>query len=194
MNILRHARNALPVALVLLLTGGGVATAQPVAGQRIFVVGRVENPTATIVASGVANGIGTLTAESVDFNEATKSYVETDLATVGNGTLTVVVHGAFDKWPFTLDPRTCNQFGRISGTWTITAAGGDLARLVLHLCERLRRRPDQGRRGRADGRRRSSSHHVDTQCGKLSLDVTGKNSARRVAAARNPAVLSVRLT
>jgi len=126
-NILLHARNALPFALVLLLTGGGVATAQPVAGQRIFVVGRVENPTATIVASGVANGIGTLTAESVDFNEATKSYVETDLATVGNGTLTVVVHGAFDKWPFTLDPRTCNQFGRISGTWTITAAGGDLA-------------------------------------------------------------------
>ena len=116
-----------PVVLALLLTGGGVAVARPMDAQRIFVVGRVEDPTATIAASGVVNGAGTLTAESVDFNQATKSYVETDLATVGNGTLTVLVHGAFDTWPFTLDPRSCTQFGRISGTWTITAAGGDLA-------------------------------------------------------------------
>jgi hypothetical protein len=123
----RNAVAVLPMVLVLLLAGGGVAVAQPSDGQRIFVVGRVEDPTATITARGVVNGTGTLTAESVAFDQATKSYVETDLATVGNGTLTVVVHGAFDKWPFTLDPRTCTQFGRISGTWTVTSAGGDLA-------------------------------------------------------------------
>lgn len=124
---MRNAVAVLPVVLVLLLAGGGVADAQPAAGQRIFVVGRVEDPTATITAHGVVNGIGTLTAESVDFNQADKSYVETDLATVGDGTLTVVVHGAFDTWPFTLDPATCTRLGRITGTWTITNAGGDLA-------------------------------------------------------------------
>ena len=118
---------AVPVVLALLLTGGGVAAARPLDAQCIFVVGRVEDPTATITASGVVNGTGTLTAESVSFDQATKSYVETDLAAVGGGTLTVLVHGAFDKWPFTLDPRTCTQFGSIFGTWTITSAGGELA-------------------------------------------------------------------
>jgi len=108
------------IVLALLVTGGGVAVARPMDAQRIFVVGRVEDPTATITASGVMHGTGTLTAESVSFDQAGLSYVETDLATVGNGTLTVVVHGAFDKWPFTLDPRTCTRFGRIFGTWTIT--------------------------------------------------------------------------
>jgi hypothetical protein len=115
------------IVLALLVTGGGVAVARPMGAQRIFVVGRVEDPTATITASGVMHGTGTLTAESVSFDRAGLSYVETDLAAVGNGTLTVLVHGAFDKWPFTLDPRTCTRFGRISGTWTITDAGGDLA-------------------------------------------------------------------
>jgi len=125
-----------PVVLALSLTGGGVAAARPPDAQRIFVVGRVEDPTAMITASGVVDGTGTLTAESVSFDQATRSYVETDLAAVGGGTsgrdgrettLTVLVHGAFDKWPFTLDPRTCTQSGRIFGTWSITSAGGDLA-------------------------------------------------------------------
>ncbi|HEX4721202.1 MAG TPA: hypothetical protein VH333_01710 [Pseudonocardiaceae bacterium] len=115
------------VVLLLLLTGGGVADARPSTSQRIFVVGRVEDPTATITASGMITGTGTLTAESVDFDQATDSYVETDLAAVGGGTLTVLVHGAFDTWPFTLDPRTCTRSGRITGTWTVTGTGGDLA-------------------------------------------------------------------
>jgi hypothetical protein len=118
------------IVLALLVTGGGVAVARPMDTQRIFVVGRVEDPVATITASGVVHGTGTLTAESVSFDQAGLSYVETDLATVGNGTLTVVVHGKFDKWPFTLNPRTCTRFGRISGTWTITGASGDLAGLT----------------------------------------------------------------
>lgn len=113
--------------LALLLTTASIADARPAANQRIFVVGRVENPTATITASGAINGTGTLTAESVDFNQAGDSYVETDLATVGAGTLTILVHGAFNTWPFTLNPRTCTRVGRIFGTWTVTKAEGDLA-------------------------------------------------------------------
>ena len=122
-------RAALVVAIVLalLVADGGIANARPADNERVFVVGRVEDPTATIVAHGVVTGTGTLTAESVDFDQADKSYVETDLATVGGGTLTVLVHGRFDTWPFTLDPRTCTRSGRITGTWTVTGAGGDLA-------------------------------------------------------------------
>jgi len=124
---MRSAMAVLPVVLALLLAGGGIADARPANDQFIFVVGRVEDPTATIVANGVVTGTGTLTAESVDFNQPDKSYVETDLAAVDEGTLTVVVHGRFDTWPFTLDPRTCTRSGRITGTWTVVGAGGHLA-------------------------------------------------------------------
>lgn len=124
---MRNVIAVVPVVLVLLLSGHGVAVARQADDQRIFVVGRVEEPTATIVARGVVNGIGSLTAEAVDFDQAHLSYVETDLAAVGAGTLTIVVHGGFDTWPFALDPRTCTRVGRISGTWTITGAGGELA-------------------------------------------------------------------
>ncbi len=123
---MRNAIVALPVALLLLFTAGPVAVAAPAADQRIDVIGRVEDPTATIIANGEINGTGSLTAESVEFDQPTKTYLETDLAAVGGGTLTILVHGAFDTWPFTLDPRTCTNSGRIFGTWTITAAGGDL--------------------------------------------------------------------
>jgi hypothetical protein len=122
----RNVLAVVPVVLALLLSGHGVAVARQADDQRIFVIGRVEDPTATIVARGVVNGTGSLTAESVDFDQVHLSYVETDLAAVGDGTLTIVVHGGFDTWPFTLDPRTCTRFGQISGTWAITGAGGDL--------------------------------------------------------------------
>jgi hypothetical protein len=34
--------------------------------------------------------------------------------------------GAFDTWPFTLDPRTCTQHGGLAGTWKVVGAGGAL--------------------------------------------------------------------
>ena len=123
---MRNAVVTLPVALLLLLAAGPAAIAAPAAGQRIYVIGRVEDPQATIIANGVVNGTGSLTAESVEFDQPALTYLETDLAAVDGGTLTILVHGAFDSWPFALDPRTCTNSGRIVGTWSITAASGDL--------------------------------------------------------------------
>ena len=123
---MRNVVVTLPVALLLLFAAGPVAVAAPAVGQRVYVMGRVEDPQAMIIASGVVNGTGSLTAESVEFDQPALTYVETDLAAVDGGTLTILVHGAFDSWPFTLDPLTCTNSGRIVGTWRITAASGDL--------------------------------------------------------------------
>jgi hypothetical protein len=132
------------VQLGVLLAGGGAAVASPAmpvnpagspnpAGSaspagtvRFLVAGRVEDPSATVVASGAITGIGSLTAESVDFRPSDNTYRETDLLAIGGGTLTVSIDGAFDVWPFTLDPRTCTQRGTLAGTWIVTAGGGDL--------------------------------------------------------------------
>lgn len=110
------------------LTGSsGSASAATGNVVRILVAGQVEDPSATIVAAGVITGLGSLTAEAVDFRPADKTYHETDLLTVGGGTLTMAIDGAFDVWPFTLDPRTCTQQGTLSGTWIVMAGGGDFA-------------------------------------------------------------------
>lgn len=124
---MKQLAGMLLVQLGLLLAGGGAASASPADNVRFLVAGRVEDPSATVVASGVITGIGSLTAESVDFRPSDNTYRETDLIAVGGGTLTVSIDGAFDMWPFTLDPRTCTQRGRLAGTWIVTAGGGDLA-------------------------------------------------------------------
>jgi hypothetical protein len=115
------------VQLAALLGIDGIAAASGGANQRFFIVGRVEDPVATIAASGVITGVGSLTAESVEFRPADKTYHEIDAVAVGGGSLTLSIDGRFDVWPFDLDPRTCTQSGMLSGNWTITAAGGDFA-------------------------------------------------------------------
>jgi hypothetical protein len=116
------------VALVAVLAFGipaGAAEAHP--NQSFLIAGTVPDPTAQVFASGVVEGRGTLTEESADFHQETNSYDETDLLAVGSGSLQVVIHGAFNKWPFTLDARTCTQHGTITGTWTIASGAGSLA-------------------------------------------------------------------
>jgi hypothetical protein len=118
------------VLLVQLAAGLGIvgsAAASGGADQRFFVVGRVEDPVATIAASGVITGAGTLTAESAEFRQADRTYHEIDVVAVGGGSLTLSIDGRFNVWPFTLDPRTCTQQGTLGGSWVITAAGGDFA-------------------------------------------------------------------
>jgi hypothetical protein len=95
--------------------------------QRFVIAGTVDNPTAQVFADGVVDGLGTLTAESADFHQETRSYDETDLLAVGSGSLQVAIHGSFTPWPFTLDPATCTQHGTVSGTWTIASGAGSLA-------------------------------------------------------------------
>jgi hypothetical protein len=104
----------------------GTAQAAPARQQRFVLSGRVEAPSLTLVAAGVLNGAGSLTAETVEYQPSDWTYQETDLAVIGDGTLIFSITGAFDTWPFTLDPRTCAQRGGLTGTWTITAAGGAL--------------------------------------------------------------------
>jgi hypothetical protein len=122
-------KKAIGVLLVhlLMLSGSVAAWAAPPGNVRFLVTGRVEDPSATFIASGAINGVGTLTAEWVDYRQADNTYHETDLAAVGGGTLTLSVDGRFDVWPFALDPRTCTQRGTLSGIWTVTAGGGDFA-------------------------------------------------------------------
>jgi hypothetical protein len=115
------------VLLAALLGTVGPAAASAADNQRFFVVGRVEDPVATIAADGVLTGVGSLTAESVEFHPADKSYHELDIVAVGGGTLTLSIDGRFSVWPFDLDPRTCTRQGTLGGRWTVTAAGGDLA-------------------------------------------------------------------
>jgi hypothetical protein len=112
---------------LLVLGAAGPALAGPADDQRFLVAGRIEEPSVSIVASGVINGRGSLTAESVDYRPGDRTYHETDVAVIGDGRLTISIDGAFDVWPFTLDPRSCTQRGRMAGTWTITDGAGDLA-------------------------------------------------------------------
>lgn len=113
------------VQVVVLLGSGGSALARAADNQRFLIAGRVEDPSAAIAGSGVISGVGSLTAESVDFRPADNTYHETDVAAIGGGTLTMSIEGRFDVWPFTLDPRSCTQRGTLTGTWTVTAGSGD---------------------------------------------------------------------
>jgi hypothetical protein len=115
------------VLLAPLLALPTPAHAAPARDQRFVLSGRVEAPSLTLVAAGVVNGVGSLTAETVDYRPSDRTYRETDLAVIGGGTLTLSVTGAFDTWPFTLDPRTCTQHGGLAGTWKVAAAGGAFA-------------------------------------------------------------------
>jgi hypothetical protein len=107
---------------LLLLPAPGPARA-----QRFLLYGRVEAPALSLLAGGVINGAGSLTAEAVDYRPADRTYRETDLAVIGGGSLTLAVEGRFDTWPFTLDPRTCTRRGGLTGTWTVTRGGGAFA-------------------------------------------------------------------
>jgi hypothetical protein len=124
----RRLGGALLVAAMLLAQAPGVA-ASPGGGpnQRFLILGRVEDPTASLIASGPVGGVGTLTAESATFDEPTSSYDEIDVVAVERGTLTVAIHGSFSVWPFTLEPPSCTRWGSLSGTWAITAGGGAFA-------------------------------------------------------------------
>ncbi|MCW2943898.1 MAG: hypothetical protein JWR24_615 [Actinoallomurus sp.] len=113
--------------LIVLLAIGGPALAEPAENQRFFVTGRIEEPSITVVASGTITGVGSLAAESVDYRPTDKTYRETDLAVIAGGRLTISINGRFDVWPFTLDPRSCTQRGKMAGTWTIKDGGGDFA-------------------------------------------------------------------
>jgi len=118
------------VAAILLLqllalpAIGGAVRAEPAHTQRFLLSGRIEAPSLRLIAAGVINGVGSLTAETVHYREADRTYRETDLAVVGDGSLTLSINGAFDTWPFTLDPRTCTQRGGLAGTWRVTGSGG----------------------------------------------------------------------
>jgi hypothetical protein len=94
---------------------------------RFLLAGRLEDPAITLVAVGAITGIGSLTAESVDYRQGDNTYHEIDRARVGGGTLTMAVDGSFSVWPFALDPRTCTQRGTLAGRWTVTAADGRFA-------------------------------------------------------------------
>ncbi|HEV7824948.1 MAG TPA: hypothetical protein VGP02_08580 [Mycobacteriales bacterium] len=121
------------LAVPVLLLGTAVpAAASPAESLRILAVGRVEDPSLTLVAGGAITGIGALTAESVAYRPADGTYHETDRAAFGPGDLVLSADGAFDVWPFTLDPRTCTRHGSLTGTWTITAGTGDYAGATGH--------------------------------------------------------------
>jgi hypothetical protein len=125
----------LPAALavpLLLLAVSGPASANTADPLRVVAFGRVEDPAITLVASGAITGTGTLTAESVEYREADRTYSEVDRVALGAGDLTLAVEGAFDVWPFTLDPRTCTRHGSLSGTWTITRGTGEYAGVTGH--------------------------------------------------------------
>jgi hypothetical protein len=115
------------VQITALLVVDGVAAARTEGNQRFFLAGPAEGPSITIAGHGIINGIGTLTAESVDLRPDDNTYHEVDLAVIARGTLTISIDGRFDTWPFTLDPVSCTQHGTLGGSWTITASGGDLA-------------------------------------------------------------------
>jgi hypothetical protein len=105
----------------------GPAHAVQAHDQRFVLYGRLEAASLTLVANGAINGVGSLTAETVEYQPADRTYRETDLAVIGNGTLTLSITGAFDTWPFTLDPPTCTRHGTLAGTWSVSAAGGAFA-------------------------------------------------------------------
>lgn len=122
---------AVGILLILALLGvGGVTAAHAEAdgNQHFVLAGPAEGPSIMIAAHGMITGIGTLTAESVDFRQIDNTYHEVDRADIGAGTLTISVDGRFDTWPFTLDPRSCTRHGMLGGNWVITASDGDFAR------------------------------------------------------------------
>ena len=110
--------------LLALPAIGGVVRAEPAHTQRFLLSGRIEAPSLRLVATGVINGVGSLTAETVHYSEADRTYRETDLAVIGDGSLTLSINGAFDTWPFSLDPRTCTQRGGLAGTWRVIGSSG----------------------------------------------------------------------
>ena len=114
------------VQLAALLGVGGVASAHPESNQHFLLAGPAEGPSITIAGRGVITGIGTLTAVTVDLRPVDNTYHEVDIAVIGDGTLTISIDGRFDKWPFTLDPRSCTRHGNLGGAWFVTASGGDL--------------------------------------------------------------------
>jgi hypothetical protein len=114
------------VQLAALLGVGDVAAARTEVNQHFFLAGPAEGPSITIAGSGVITGIGTLTAEAVDLRPIDNTYHEVDSAIIGGGNLTLSIDGRFDTWPFALDPRSCTRHGRLGGTWTVTASGGNL--------------------------------------------------------------------
>jgi hypothetical protein len=118
--------------LLLLLGSPGAASASRADPLRILAFGRVEDPSLVIVAGGAITGVGSLAAESVGYRQADRTYHEVDRAHLGAGDLTLSVDGAFDAWPFTLDPLTCTQHGSLAGTWTITAGTGEYAGVTGH--------------------------------------------------------------
>lgn len=129
-QIVKKVIGVLFVLLVVLPGSGASALAgaedkRAEDNQRFLVAGRVEEPSATIAGNGVITGVGSLTAESVDFRPADNTYHETDVAVIGGGTLTMSIDGRFDPWPFTLDPRSCTQRGTLTGTWTVMTGSGD---------------------------------------------------------------------
>jgi hypothetical protein len=113
--------------LLVLPVIAGSAHSAPAHDQTFVLYGRVEAPSLTLIASGAINGVGSLTAETVDYQQSDRTYRETDLAVIGSRTLNLSITGAFDTWPFTLDPRTCTQHGALAGTWSITATSSALA-------------------------------------------------------------------
>jgi hypothetical protein len=116
--------------LLALPVIAGTAEAAPT--QRFVLSGRLEAPSLPLLAGGVINGVGSLTAEAVEYQPSDRTYHETDLAVIGDGTLTLSITGAFDTWPFTLDPRTCTQHGGLAGTWSVAGAGGTFAGAIGH--------------------------------------------------------------
>jgi hypothetical protein len=117
----RPSRLAAALLLALPAPGG------PARAQRFLPYGRVEAPSLSLLADGVINGAGSLTAETVDYRPADRTYRETDLAVIGGGSLTLAVEGRFDTWPFSLDPRTCTRHGGLTGTWTVIRGAGAFA-------------------------------------------------------------------
>jgi hypothetical protein len=115
------------ILLAPLLALPGTARAEAAGEQRFVLSGRLEAPSLTLVAAGVVNGVGSLTAEAVEYRPSDLTYRETDLAVIGRGTLTLSITGTFGTWPFTLDPRTCTQRGGLAGTWRVAAAAGAFA-------------------------------------------------------------------
>jgi hypothetical protein len=120
------------VQLVALLGMGGVGEASTPSGgsQTFFLAGPAEGPSITIAGRGMINGIGTLTAESVELRPIDNTYHEVDGAVIGDGTLTISIDGRFSTWPFTLDPRSCTRSGTLGGNWVIAEGQGKFAGAV----------------------------------------------------------------
>jgi hypothetical protein len=114
-------------ATVALVVSAPAAMAAPTQNQRFILAGTLQGPALTVVGQGPVHGVGTFTAVSADYHQATDSYDETDRLAVGTGSLLLAIHGSFSTWPFTFDPVSCTQRGTIGGTWAVTSGDGSLA-------------------------------------------------------------------